>query len=146
MQWRIFHFTVGAGGNKQKNISRVILEGVSPEPGEFSNCRNETRCFYRDLDTSTAVLVATDTGSYFKSKTLFVLEPKTLWQEKNSCIKLTFAKYTYHHRDRCVRCRLIGSGPNHCESYEGEWLKNSSFCIFNQHKCFNRIVNTHVRM
>ena len=26
------------------------------------------------------------------------------------------------HRDRCVSCRLISSGPNHCEAYGGGTL------------------------
>ena len=61
-------------------------------------------------------------------------------KRKNSIflLKLTIAKYLltmvhqhrqhnqHHaetlHRDRCVSCRLISSGPNHCEAYGGGTL------------------------
>lgn len=128
-----FNFTVEWG---QKTFSRAFPEG---DWMFFSPCLSkQNQVFFPRPQDIKKVLVLTETGSYFKPKrcfsnsnrAFFVHKPNTLWQAKNSTffLKVDFCQIsTYHgppapcwemvHRDRCERCRLMGSGPNHSEAY-----------------------------
>lgn len=91
--------------------------------------------FHRDLRTSTAFEAA---GSFIQPKQgVFLTQTKCpvclklkLCDRRRAppLFKVNYCKiYTYYglpaprcemlHRDRCVRCKLIG--PNHCEAYGG---------------------------
>lgn len=118
-------------GIQQVQHSEVAALGRAP----LTSAQTKGRCFHRDLRTSTAFEAA---GSFIQPKQgVFLTQTKCpvclklkLCDRRRAppLFKVNYCKiYTYYglpaprcemlHRDRCVRCKLIG--PNHCEAYGG---------------------------
>lgn len=118
-------------GIQQVQHSEVAALGKAP----LTSAQTKGRCFHRDLRTSTAFEAA---GSFIQPKQgVFLTQTKCpvclklkLCDRRRAppLFKVNYCKtYTSYglpaprcetlHRDRCVRCKLIG--PNHCEAYGG---------------------------
>lgn len=118
-------------GIQQVQHSEVAALGKAPS----TSAQTKGRCFHRDLRTSTAFEAA---GSFIQPKQgVFLTQTKCpvclklkLCDRRRAppLFKVNYCKiYTSYglpaprcetlHRDRCVRCKLIG--PNHCEAYGG---------------------------
>lgn len=60
-------------GDNKLFLKGTFLNVLTGQSGEFSSPDSciKTRCFYRDLRTSSVMSVVTETGSYFKPKYVF---------------------------------------------------------------------------